>query len=123
MTTFWRKVREMVMGIGEEQHFEVGSMETDTHDVSVEGEGDHVQLHYTGSLAAANDRIYVHYGIGPGEWHHISETVMEPLHDEMYRATIPLPEHVEHGAELQFCFRNEHGEWDNNNGQNWSFPI
>ena len=27
------------------------------------------------------------------------------------------------GNTVNFCFKNQNNEWDNNNGQNYSFPI
>lgn len=71
------------------------------------------ELKYTGSLAESSN-VFLHYGYS--EWSDVSECKMRKL-KSCYKTEITLPA----GAELNFCFRNEEGAWDNNCGNNYYF--
>lgn len=81
-------------------------------------ENSKVKISYTGKLFEENsNNVYLHYGYGL-QWDNVSE--VEMIKTELgYQAEIELlPSDA-----LNLCFRNSNNEWDNNNGQNYSFPI
>lgn len=81
-------------------------------------ENSKVKISYTGKLFEGNgDNVYLHYGYGL-QWDNVSE--VEMVKTELgYQAEIELLT----SDSLNLCFRNANNEWDNNNGQNYSFPI
>ncbi len=77
-----------------------------------------VKISYTGRLFEENsDSVFLHYGYGL-QWDNVSEVEMEKT-ELGYQAEIKLLS----SDSLNLCFRNSNNEWDNNNGQNYSFPI
>jgi len=81
-------------------------------------ENSNVKISYAGYLfqKGANE-LYFHYGFG-SNWDNASEIKM--VKTELgFQCEIDIPE----TDTFSFCFRNELGEWDNNFGQNFSFPI
>lgn len=82
-------------------------------------EDQEIVLLYKGFLFSNNltDEVYISYGYG-SNWENKSEIKMKPS-TFGYLATIK----VESGENLQFCFRNNNGEWDNNNYSNYILPI
>ena len=81
-------------------------------------ENSKVKISYTGKLFEENsDKVYLHYGYGL-QWDNVSE--IEMVKTELgYQAEVELLA----SDSLNLCFRNSNNEWDNNNGQNYSFPI
>lgn len=75
-----------------------------------------VELKYTGYLDGAKS-IYLHYGIGD-TWENITECKMRKL-KSCYKTEVTIPT----GTELNFCFRDADGNWDNNYGQDYSYSI
>ena len=77
-----------------------------------------IKISYTGKLFEENNNnVYLHYGYGL-QWDNVSE--VEMVRTELgYQAEIELMS----SDSLNLCFRNSNNEWDNNNGQNYSFPI
>ena len=71
------------------------------------------ELKYTGYLMDA-DSMYLHYGYT--NWSNVSEKKMKKL-KSCYKIEISVPE----GNELNFCFRANENEWDNNGGNNYWF--
>lgn len=71
------------------------------------------ELKYTGTLSNT-DNVFLHYGYS--NWENVSESKMRKLKSGC-KTEVTLPAN----AELNFCFRNESGEWDNNYGQNYFF--
>lgn len=63
------------------------------------------------------DDVYITYGYG-NMWENKNEIKMKPS-TFGYLATVEIG----YGKELQFCFRNSSGTWDNNNNQNYILPI
>ena len=61
--------------------------------------------------------VYVSYGYG-ANWDNKQEIQMKPS-TFGYLATIK----VDSGNEIQFCFRDNEGRWDNNNAQNYILPV
>lgn len=81
-------------------------------------ENSKVKISYTGKLFEDNsDKLYLHYGYGL-QWDNVSEV-------EMVKTELGFQAEVEliSSDSLNLCFRNSNNEWDNNNGQNYSFPI
>lgn len=77
-----------------------------------------VKVSYTGKFFEDNSKeVYIHFGFG-NAWENLQETKME-LTDLGFQTEIDLI-----GQEtLNFCFKNENGDWDNNDNQNYVFPI
>lgn len=61
--------------------------------------------------------VYVSYGYG-ANWDNKQEIQMKPS-TFGYLATVK----VDSGNEIQFCFRDNEGHWDNNNAQNYILPV
>lgn len=77
-----------------------------------------VKISYTGKFYQENaEEVYIHYGFGL-QWENLGEVKMEKT-DLGFQAEITLAE----AETLNFCFKNETGEWDNNGGTNYVFPI
>ncbi len=75
-----------------------------------------VELKYTGWLDGAKS-IYLHYGIGDN-WENVTECKMRKL-KSCYKTEVTLPV----GSELNFCFRDAEGNWDNNCGQDYKCAV
>ena len=77
-----------------------------------------VKISYTGKFFQdASNEVSIHYGFGIN-WDNINDIVMEKT-ELGYQAEINLLE----GDTFNFCFKNNNNEWDNNNGQNYVFPL
>ena len=73
------------------------------------------ELKYTGYLMNS-ENLYLHYGYT--NWSDVSEKKMRKL-KSCYKIEVSVPE----GSELNFCFRANENEWDNNSGNNyWYAP-
>ena len=82
-------------------------------------EGRTVKLTYKGSLATPNtNEIYVHYGFGL-LWNDLQETKLNKVDDYCYETEISLGNH----DSINFCFRDDKNNWDNNATQNYSSEI
>lgn len=78
-----------------------------------------IEIRYKGLLARAGaNRIYLHCGLGP-EWKNIRDIAMNRDDDNVWKTTLELKD----GSEVNFCFRDDAGNWDNNNGKNWGFVV
>lgn len=77
-----------------------------------------VKISYIGNLFQDNSKeVYIHYGFGL-LWENVSEVKM--VKTELgFQAEIELQDF----ESFNFCFRNELNKWDNNDGQNYVFPI
>ena len=77
-----------------------------------------VKISYTGKLFQENDEeVFVHYGFG-NNWNNLNEIQMERT-ELGFQAEMELTS----DETLNLCFRNANNEWDNNDGQNYIFPI
>ena len=77
-----------------------------------------VKISYTGTFFEdGSEEVYIHYGFGPS-WDNLSEIKMEKT-ELGFQTEIDLIEN----DTLNFCFRNEKDEWDNNNTQNYVFNL
>ena len=81
-------------------------------------ENSKVKISYLGKLYQDNsEEVSIHYGFGIN-WDNVSDIKMEKT-DLGFQAEIQLLE----GDTFNFCFKNGKNEWDNNNGQNYVFPL
>ena len=77
-----------------------------------------VKISYVGKLFQDDsEEVYIHYGFGL-LWENVSEIKMEKT-ELGFQAEIELFD----SESFNFCFRNELNEWDNNNGENYVFPL
>ncbi len=77
-----------------------------------------VKISYTGDLFQnASDEVSIHYGFGLN-WDNVNDIEMEKT-DLGFQAEIELLE----GDSFNFCFKNENDVWDNNDGENYIFPL
>lgn len=78
-----------------------------------------VTVSYRGSLAKQGaQQVFLHYGYGPGDWPVVNDVPMQKVGDG-FETSFEVPD----GGQLEFCFRDEAGNCDNNNGRNWSYII
>ena len=81
-------------------------------------EGNKVKISYVGYLFQnGSEEVYLHYGFGMN-WDNVSEVKMEKT-ELGFQCEIDILE----GDTLNLCYHNENNEWDNNLGQNYTFPI
>ena len=81
-------------------------------------ENSKVKISYAGKLFQDNcEEVYIHYGVGLN-WDNIGEIKMEKT-ELGFQAEVELIS----SETFNFCFRNAENEWDNNDGQNYIFPI
>ena len=81
-------------------------------------ENSKVKISYTGALFQDDSKeVSIHYGFGLN-WDNINDIKMEKT-DLGFQAEIDLYE----GETFNFCFKNEDDKWDNNNGENYIFPL
>ena len=81
-------------------------------------ENSKVKISYTGKFFQDNsEEVFMHYGFG-ANWDNVNDIKMERT-ELGYQAEIELPE----SETFNFCFNNGKEEWDNNDGENYIFPI
>lgn len=82
-------------------------------------EDSEIVLLYKGFLFSDNltKDVYISYGYG-SNWEKQTEIKMKPS-TFGYLATIK----IDSNTNLQFCFRDDNGNWDNNNSANYVLPI
>ena len=81
-------------------------------------ENNTVKISYTGKLFQDDsEEVFAHYGFG-NNWDNLNEVKMEKT-EIGFQAEIELNS----SDTLNLCFRNSNNEWDNNDGQNYIFPI
>ena len=77
-----------------------------------------VKISYAGKLFQdGSEEVFAHYGFG-NNWDNLNEIKMEKT-ELGFQAEIELNS----SDTLNLCFRNSNNEWDNNDGQNYIFPI
>lgn len=81
-------------------------------------ENSKVKISYTGRFFQdESEEVFLHYGFGLA-WDHLNELKMEKT-DLGFQVEVELVA----GDTLNLCFRNNNNDWDNNEGQNYTFPI
>lgn len=77
-----------------------------------------VKISYTGKLFQNNsEEVKIHYGFG-NDWENLTEVSMKKT-DLGFQIEVELLDK----NSFNFCLKNENGEWDNNDGQNYIFQI
>lgn len=77
-----------------------------------------IKITYAGKLFQNGDNnVIIHYGYGE-DWNNAQDMQMQKT-ELGYQAEL----HVEQNTKLNFCFKNGSGDWDNNDGKNFSFKI
>lgn len=78
-----------------------------------------VKISYIGELFQDDQttNVSIHYGFG-SNWDNVSDIEMQKT-ELGFQAEINLLE----GDTFNFCFKNQNEVWDNNNGQNYIFPL
>lgn len=77
-----------------------------------------VKVSYTGKLFQDQaDKVFIHYGFGLN-WENLGDIEMEKT-ELGFQAEITL----DNSDSLSFCFNDGNGNWDNNEHQNYIFPI
>lgn len=81
-------------------------------------ENNKVKISYTGKFFQDGCKeVSIHYGFGLN-WENLNDIQMNKT-ELGFQAEIELLE----GETFNFCLRNENNEWDNNDGQNYIFPL
>ena len=81
-------------------------------------ENSKVKISYTGKFFQDNsEEVSIHYGFG-FDWNNVNDVKMEKT-ELGFQAEIFL----EGENTFNFCFKNNQGEWDNNDSQNYIFDI
>ena len=81
-------------------------------------ENSKVKISYTGKFFQdGSESVSIHYGFGYN-WDNVNDIAMEKT-ELGFQAEIELKE----GDTFNFCFRNSNDIWDNNDGQNYIFPL
>ena len=77
-----------------------------------------VKIYYTGEFFQdGSDNVSMHYGFG-SNWNNVADIEMKKT-ELGFLAEISLI-----GEEsFNFCFKNSEEKWDNNDGQNYVFPL
>lgn len=81
-------------------------------------ENSKVKISYTGTFFQdSSTEVSLHYGFGQN-WDNVNDVKME-------KTELGFQTEVELGSSetFNFCFFNEKGNWDNNNGNNYVFHI
>ena len=77
-----------------------------------------VKVSYTGKFFQEDcEEVYIHYGFGEN-WENVNELKMEKT-DLGFQAEIELLSF----DKLNLCFKSSNDEWDNNDLENYIFPI
>lgn len=81
-------------------------------------ENSKIKISYTGQFFQDSSQdVHIHYGFGHN-WDNVKDIKMEKT-ELGFQTEIQL----DSSESLDFCFYNENGIWDNNNGNNYIFPI
>ena len=77
-----------------------------------------IKLSYTGKLFEDDaEEVFLHYGFGDN-WENVSEIEMTKT-ELGFQAELDLPE----SPCLKLCFKDSNGNWDNNEGNDYTFAI
>ena len=81
-------------------------------------ENSSVKISYTGKFFQNDsEEVFIHYGFG-SNWDNVNDIKMEKT-ELGFQAEVFLGE----GDTFNFCFKNNDGEWDNNDSNNYIFDI
>jgi hypothetical protein len=82
-------------------------------------DGKSVKIIYDGLLAKSGaDRVFLHLGIGKRTaWKDINDIHLDRTNKGWESSAIKVKD------QLNFCFKDSANNWDNNQGENWSYII
>lgn len=81
-------------------------------------EGSTVKISYTGKFFQDDsEKVFIHYGFDLN-WSNVNDIEMEKT-ELGYQSEIIL----DGENSFNFCFKNDKNQWDNNDGQNYSFVL
>ncbi|MFW6022240.1 MAG: carbohydrate-binding protein [Halanaerobiaceae bacterium] len=82
--------------------------------------GERVEIRYEGLLSRSGaDSVYLHAGFGlNNHWENVMDIKMHK-EDDIWKSDCA----VKTDNRFYFCFHDSANNWDNNNGQNWSFEV
>lgn len=81
-------------------------------------EGSTVKISYTGKFFQDDsEKVFIHYGFDLN-WSNVNDIEMEKT-ELGYQSEIIL----DGENSFNFCFKNNKNQWDNNDGQNYSFVL
>lgn len=88
---------------------------------SVRG-GDEIVVKYRGPLAEqAKGQLMMHAGFGAdGSWRDVQDIAMTRAADGSWTTEVAVEPGVD---QLNFCFADDMGNWDNNGGTNWALSV
>ncbi len=82
-------------------------------------EGKTSKLTYRGTLATNGaEEVYVHYGFGL-LWENLQEAKLTKTSEDTFEAEITMA----NNDSINFCFRDDKNNWDNNETKNYSYNI
>jgi len=80
--------------------------------------GEKCRITYEGLLKKSGaDQVYLHCGYG-ASWTNVQDL---PMYNTATGCVCDVT--LERDGLFNFCFKDSANNWDNNNGQNWSFMI
>lgn len=82
-------------------------------------DGTTVRIRYNGLLKESGaERVWMHMGFGESEsWKNVKDISMEQT-PAGWEQTVQMED-----RQLNFCFKDNGDNWDNNNGMNWIYRI
>lgn len=83
--------------------------------------GENVTIEYDGLLSQSGaEEVYLHAGVGEGrEWNDVKTIKMNRTPQGDWRTTVRLNT----TQDFKFCFKDAAENWDNNDGQDWSYQV
>lgn len=80
--------------------------------------GEKTSVIYSGLLSKKGaDKVYLHYGFDG--WNNVNTIAMSEAQNGVYTAKLK----VDGDREINFCFKDDANNWDNNYGINWKTEI
>ena len=88
---------------------------------AVAGQAVTVSYYPAGRVLEGAETVYAHHGYNNGNWTVAPGDAMTwSTFDRAWKYTYTVPERA---STLAFCFNNGGTTWDNNGGDNWTFPV
>lgn len=89
--------------------------------------GDRVRLSYDGLLSQSGaTEVYAHIGYGTQQnWQNVADVKMTKSANGLFEATFPVSPTTttKTSSSLNLAFKDSAGNWDNNNGSNYTFKV
>ncbi|SJZ42003.1 carbohydrate-binding protein [Selenihalanaerobacter shriftii] len=83
--------------------------------------GEHVTVEYNGLLKGSGaQQVYLHAGVGQNQsWQDVKTIRMNRAPSGDFKTTVRLNT----TQRFNFCFKDCAENWDNNDGNNWSYEV